>query len=964
MTRNPGATAAVARYIIALSIILFLACLAKTVQAEPHQFKISSGAAAERLREFGRQAGIQTLFDYRLVGTLQTRAVNGEYEPDVALTQMLEGTGLTFERIDAHTVAIRDPATSKSISDLGNAGELDEIVVASRLPSSTEEGAVPTEVYSHEQITRSGVSTVADFLNTLTSVSVQTTTTGQDQHANGATTVQLRGLPTGTTLVLLNGRRVQGSGSVSSEGFFDLNSIPVSAIERIEVLPTGSSAVYGGDALGGIVNIVFKQGFEGTEFDARDAGTTDGAYHDHEFSLASGWKDDRWSITVVGNYSKFDELRGSSRELTANQDYRPYGGVDARVPFANPGNVCTASGANLTGLDSPCAGVPLGSTGFGLTPASFAATAGVLNVASLTQYFSIIAPSEREGLYLTGNFDITPTVTAFAELLYNHLSLDLYVYPVVAIAPVAAGNPNNPFGQDLDYNGFLSNNRTCGQCENSNYYRPLIGLRGTLAERWHWEAAAWTSRDYTSIPTAFIGVDQNVLNADIANGTINPFKDGPTGSPAVLATLNPSSSRVYRGSLDSANAFIRGPVLSWWGGDVEALVGGEYEHDGLSSAEAASGVGGNYDFHRDTKAAFAELKVPIIGAAPASAHSPDRLSADFAYRYDDYSDFGGRSSLGAGLEYRPTASFMLRASYGSSLKPPTLYQLHVPAETQSDLITDPARGGATEAITSSYGGNSSLKAETGWSTNLGFVFKTATVPGLDFSMTHWTVRLNEGFVIPDINALLANPQLFPGRVTRAPAAPGDPYGIGPVTFIDDSYENFGHIKEAGVDLNLVWRAQTPWGEFSPAVAITEVYRYEFLYSPGSAPQNGVSQANDDESYAPRWKAVVSLGWKNPIAQMGITGRYTGPYRDVTDIRPVPLELGNLWYLDLNGRVELGQKLAPQSKFWSRLFLAAGVRNALNRLPVYSDNGYGENGYDPSQYDMVGRLFWGQVGLVF
>jgi len=141
-----------------------------------------------------------------------------------------------------------------------------------------------------------------------------------------------------------------------------------------------------------------------------------------------------------------------------------------------------------------------------------------------------------------------------------------------------------------------------------------------------------------------------------------------------------------------------------------------------------------------------------------------------------------------------------------------------------------------------------------------------------------------------------------------------------------------------------------------------VSRYDFAFAPGAGVADAVSQANEQASYAPRWKGVAALNWSIPGGSAGITGRYTGPYRDVTSLHADPRELGNFWYVDVNASVDLGHFFDLESRLKSKLTLTGGVRNLLGKMPDYSDAGLGFSGYDPNVYDLVGRYWWTQIAL--
>src|SRR5207253_876008 len=337
----------------------------------------------------------------------------------------------------------------------------------------------------------------------------------------------------------------------------------------------------------------------------------------------------------------------------------------SRIPFSNPGNVFTLDGSNLNGLNTPFAGIPKGSTGIGLTPAAFAATAGLLNKTSLISYIDYLSPSQRYGLFVSGTYQLTSSVQLFAESLYNHQDRQEYGFPPPRPILVPASNVYNPFGEPvLVLYLFAGFGRQCN-CGDTEYFRPLAGIRGTLGDKWRWELAGWTSRDREDYNNN-VGVTQaSAINAALTAGTFNPFQDGRGGATGVLNTFFGTQRSMFHGDLDSINGFLRGPIVELPSGTVEGVVGGEYKRDVLRAEDSLfASIGAadtnEFTFHRSSRAAFAEIKLPIIGNR---VHPEDGaiLAAQVAARYDDYSDFGARTSHQIGLQFRPERGLLLRA---------------------------------------------------------------------------------------------------------------------------------------------------------------------------------------------------------------------------------------------------------------------------------------------------------------
>src|SRR5437773_411001 len=372
-----------------LSVLLAFAGI-QPARAQTKDFNVTAQSATTGIPEFARQAGIQILVSEPLVRGKRIAAVTGLHSVDDALAILLKGTGLVATSKDGatYTVAAEAPAPI-SRNSTGAAGALaaspasaqdvpagessstpsqtekakvflEEVVVTgSRIPLTATEGSQDVKVYAREQIDQSGQTTVADFLNTLPDVSISTNENAF-QTFEGSTTVQLHGLPLGTTLLLINGRRVQTSGGTFGT-FFDLNNIPLVAVDRIEVVSEGSSAIYGSDAIAGVVNVILRKSFDG--FEASGKYSFANGIPEWDSGLAWGAHWDKGSLSIVSSFQNRGELDGSGRAPTRNQDYRAFGGIDARSKNCNPGNVYTVDGSNLPGVGAPFAGVPAGFTG-------------------------------------------------------------------------------------------------------------------------------------------------------------------------------------------------------------------------------------------------------------------------------------------------------------------------------------------------------------------------------------------------------------------------------------------------------------------------------------------------------------------------------------------------------------------------------------------------------------------------
>jgi len=394
---------------VILSALLSFAGI-QPAHAQTKDFNVAAQSATTGIPEFARQAGIQILVSEPLVRGKRVAAVTGSHSVEEALAILLKGTGLAATSKDGATYTVtagpRAPISRASSADEGQASgpstveiqdeqtskkrpvQLDEVVVTgSRIPlAAGQQQVTPVRGYTREDIENSGQSTIGEFLNTLPDVSNFKPGSILLGLA-GTQAVQLHGLPIGTTLTLLDGQRLP----TNFYAFFDAGNIPVSAVERLEILPVGASAVYGADALAGAVNFILRKDIDGLDVNA----TLDHAasVNDPSVNLAWGKHWDRGSVSVIASYQDRGQLLGMQREPWSSTS------VPANLPGSiisaiagtscAPGTVYSVDGvSNLPGLSSPYAAIPVGISG---TPtiAQLAATAGKQNICSADRYVEL-----------------------------------------------------------------------------------------------------------------------------------------------------------------------------------------------------------------------------------------------------------------------------------------------------------------------------------------------------------------------------------------------------------------------------------------------------------------------------------------------------------------------------------------------------------------------------------------------
>jgi iron complex outermembrane receptor protein len=768
-------------------------------------------------------------------------------------------------------------------------------------------------------------------------------------------------LPIGTTLVLLNGRRAE----INNYGFFDLNYIPIDALERIEVLPVGSSAIYGADSLAGAVNFVLKDKYNG--FDASTRYGVANGMDEFTASVSGGHSWTRGSFSLVGSYHRRSELLGAERAITRdpNNPLATFGQGD----ICNPGTVYALNGGNLPGLASPMAAIPSGLSGKP-TIGDFNATAGTVNRCSANSYPDLLPPLERVGGLASGEFTIAERAVVFSELLVSHEKINSRVGNLISFynaygSTLPASNAFNPFGEDIGisytYPGLpFHYDRT------ATFVRPLIGLRGDLGGNWSYELTGFWSYDESHVSQNdnynFTALQASLASSDPATA-LNPFAQGAPGSPQLLASLfGPPLTLHFKSWDTTAQGILRGPLFHLRSGPVQAVFGAEYDRMKLYTYQQDVAItSAANSSRRNAYSLFTEERVPLL----ANLESPgngDKLAIGIAGRYDHADDFGGKSTGQINVEWRPTGSFLFRGGFAMSYQAPQLTQLAgASGSFTAGGYVDPFRGNApVNNVEQDFGPNPNLKPETGNSRQVGFVYSSKAVPGLRVSLTRWDINISNNIGTPSAQDLIDYPGLFPGAVTRAAPSQQDIQNgfLGPITAIHDVFYNFGDVKVSGVDADIAYSVHTRYGTLTPSVSVTETDKFTSSISPALPPSSSVSKAALSVGFAPRWKGVAAVGWDVGSFRLYGDARYISRYLDYQDFVPNSNELGNFFLADANVRYRLGQATTQKDTWRSRAYVELGAVNVFDRQPQKS---YMLSNFDYAEADIRGRFIYLQIG---
>lgn len=963
------------------------------------------------LQHLAKEHGFQIVYVAEEVDSLRTAGAAGEFTLDEALNAILGGTGLTFRHLDERTVTILPqsmpgpgadtatprsgesgatggnerlgpvrPAGSESNRDNPSSGPgagddrtsnpgnpespadarkptaLHEVeVTGSRLRSGeATDGPVPVVVFDRDKLDELGITTLPEFFRYVPQQSF--VRSEESMSGAGGQYVDLRGVGTGFTAVLIDGRPAAASASSGTFNALDLNSIPMSAIERIEVLTTSASAVYGANAMGGAINIVLKRDIGRPVIDVR-YGAADGGATERRVSLSAGHANGRFRGSLLLDYFDRGALLGAERDRWADQDFRRFGGTDQRSTSTNPGNVSSSTGGNLPGLSSPIAAVPEGSTGVGLTPADFEATAGQRNRDSLNRFRSIVGEQDRRSATAFGEFDLTSSVQAFAEFFHEESVTAIHLPPTAATLLVPAANEFNPFDEPVRVSYLFSGVGPRKRSTEGESDRGLVGLRGDLGA-WDWEISAVRTKGDGVQRSARNSVDLARVNALLAAvppaETLNVFQDGPGGSASLLASLVAPVTNDFEYSADTrlASAQLRGPLWQLPAGPLEIVVGGNAGNEEIdfASVQLVAPVVGD----RSTTAAFAELGIPLVKPAmQVPGASSLRLTA--AVRYDDYSDFGDSTNPQFGLVWTPVKALSLRFSHGTSFSPPNLFSLFAPLQEFPFFVTDPRRNNETVPIVMVAGGNPDLEAVDGESLTAGFVLTPERLPAFRFAATWWELEVDNRVTVVLPQQLVNAEAQFTDRVIRAAPSPADQAaGLpGPIVRVDITRINFGRLKTSGIDWEASYSLDTRWGNFKPSILGTWTAKYSSVELPNTPAIERVGVASTLGTI-PEWKLSATLAWTRAGIGWSATARYIHSYDDaVFGLGPTGRRVDSQTLLDTQAFFNLDEMFSGDYSLLRGARITVGITNLLDESPPFSELFF-DSGYDNTQGDLIGR----------
>ncbi|WP_169307010.1 TonB-dependent receptor plug domain-containing protein [Ferrimonas sediminicola] len=798
-------------------------------------------------------------------------------------------------------------------------------VTGSRISRMDAEGPAPVVVISADDFKDKGFNTAHDALKALS----QNTGTvqGNEFGAQGgftanADTINLRDLGPGYTLVLVNGRRIAENPTPynGQSNFVNLASIPFAAIDRIEILTSGASAIYGSDAVAGVVNVILKKDVEETTVSAQLGTTKDGGGDTGRLQLVTGSVGDKHSITTALEYYKQDPIYGKDRDWLDSVDDGPAGvnyltrGIllfdNVNGTYVDPGEqACIDSGSGYEYTSREGRGFYCGYDGTG--------------------EYSIQNERETMSAYLTGSYIINDNLELFFDGMFQDMESEIRGFrhfvseDVLEWREDGSGNlADHPaFGAGYENYDYILKQRIFSFDElgeattdfDEQVWAATVGIQGTFGETMAWKAYYNESRyDYETsrarlkeekVYEYFIGTESIGFGLPDGQGSVGLYDPITDEIRNDLVGYQVIKSDSYSRTL----AFVlTGEVMDLPAGPMAFAATAEMNRqgydlkqddrtlnkDGMGWYNLTGTVGGG---DRDRYAIGAEVLIPVL----------DNLEFELAGRYDEYdddtTDVGGRFTPSAKATYRPIEEVMVRASYGESFRAPDMHYVFagdsgfytsVNDWTQCQQDWDPADGDFTpieancdsESVQGTRSGSKTLEEEKG--KNWGFGFVVEPMDNLSFTLDYYKIELRDIVSDESVQGLIDDEydcnnglngrdpnsgfcQQVYSQISRAPAGE---VNEGELLGVDISPINKSRLSQDGIDATLAYLYESEYGDFGLNMSYTHVLSYKFQSTDDDDFEDVRDEAWND---SPRSKVQATISYAYEDFFIAVTGFRTG-----------------------------------------------------------------------------------------
>jgi iron complex outermembrane recepter protein len=977
------------RHLLAGALTLGLASAVWAGSEDPIHYTIEAPQLSAALIQLSQQSGLSIVFSDQIVRALPSPGVVGTVSTAEALDALLLGTGLDWKLVDEKVIAVFQLECGDNGSACVSPEEMISTypiyvpgieqtyvygthVTGSRIRRAGYSGGAPVDVLSSPDIELSGAQTLGELLKFVPAVSGNAISTAISNGGDGTATVTLRGLPASNTLVLVNGRRVANDGLAGES--VDLNSIAPAAVERIEILKDGASAIYGSDAIAGVVNVIMKKDFHGFLAEGFYGRSQEGDLETSTATLQYGTGLPDGSFFISASVYEQDPIYSLDRDISASADTRAIGGSDQRSSATPNARVALPGGSTLI------------ARGNGYR------TASAEDLFDYAAYTTAVVPLQRNSVYTNASYDFSESVTGYIDLHYVETDSEATLAPTPVFTAfeqvplvVSASNIYNSFGLDLeDVRRRLLEFPSRRQRNESESTRFSMVMEGLLAD-WNWDFGYnWSMSKATEATRAIVNADLLARGIGPQDNCQGPPVDdcvainltGPNGSLGpeqvdyIMATGEVSGySKLSALSVNFSHAF-RGLAA----GRTDLAFGLEHRWESTSKRPSellatASTIGAtNFEAtkgSRDVTEVYVETVVPLW----KSTSGLQSLDLEAATRFSDYRDFGSTTNPKLALRWRVNPSVLIRANYAEGFRAPSLNELYEGNTEEQAFLNDPCTqavnvgvlpGCETQAdptrnqFLTVKGGNARLRPEKSDSYSAGLVWTPGQVQGVALSADYFHIE-QENVVSSSAQFLVnqnASNGAFAERVTRD--------DMGNLTLVTANNINIGERRVRGADLAATWHLpRRPWGQISLSVNATWIRDYQARLD-ATAPALDLAGTFRDEASEglggiPEWKSQFSLRWNQE--------RWKGSYQihHVDSMLEIIPGTGETRKIDSWTVHDV--QLSYNFDVLSGLRLSLGIDNLLNEEAPLASSAFNDN-IDGRTHELKGRFWYTRLSQRF
>jgi outer membrane receptor for ferrienterochelin and colicin len=827
------------------------------------------------------------------------------------------------------------------------------VITGSMIPQQSNDVASPTIIIDREKISQSGATTTNDLLKYLTintGAEINSDPFTQSSSA-GTAQINLRGLGLASTLTLINGRRTTLSGAFSVDGanFVDINNIPLSAIERIEILKDGASALYGSDAVAGVVNFITRKNFNGFELNGGHKSVASGSNNDTDLNIAWGMQDGSLSAMTTLSYYNQEPMSTTERDFTLGTGTSTLGSPGAFIPIAvidasspyKPYELLAPAGTPFR--DSGCADA-------GGTPDS-ALPFGTCNLDYLS-YSYLMADESRTLAMATLDYQVDSQQAYFAEFSLTDSDSRFTTAPSFAnltFPIVPADNPGNltangGFGTPVVYLGRPMGDGYAAQVNkrDSKNYRLVTGSRQTFNNGGQLE----TAYQYSFNEFKYEGADTLIDRFSAAlNGVggpnndeyFNPFSSAYTNpalanSQAVIDDFWVTFNHKVTAKLHTLDSTFTSSFSATQASQIETALGMQYRHESNEQVADENSQALNYAFVSGTQSSKGDRDVIAVFAEAAIPYR-DNVRIQLAARTEHY---GGKTGSTfdpkIGILWSPNQDIQVRGSASTAFRAPSLQQ-----KSNSTVAVEQIGSDFVPVLTQA---NADLQPEEATIANLGASFQLSE--NLSASLDYWSYDYADIIIQESAEAIFANnpndPKISYDSVT------------GKVTRVDVQFVNASSIKTSGLDFNLNYTFSTNYGIYLIDKQTSWIQRYDLKESEGGETIDAVGNRNglNIARSLPPWRSNLSISWLMNRHSSTLITRYVDKYKD-----------------DANNNATIKQNIIHDIQYSYQIpyvgrwqsNLSLGILNLLDTDPPPVST---VMGYDTKIHDPRGQIFYVRV----